>query len=244
MLEINNLRKSFGSLCVTDGISLDIANGARHCVIGPNGAGKSTLVNLISGDLFPDSGSIQFEGKPITRLKSWERSQIGLTRTYQIATGYPEMSIAENMLIAMKRSDRIRQNTLTNRFDFAQHIESAVDLLRRTGIGADISTLAKNLSYGDVKQLELAMALATEPKLLILDEPLAGVGKDESARIVSIIKAIPRKITVVLIEHDMEAVFQIADTITVLLEGRELITAPPDQIRSNAAVRIAYLGND
>ena len=243
MLKIKNLKKAFGSLTVTDDLSLTITAGARHCIIGPNGAGKSTLVNLIAGDLLQDSGDILFNDNSITKFKQWQRATLGLTRAYQIATGFPSASLIENLLLALNRPKHIRSNMWRDRFSFFEDIQHATDILRRVGFNGDLTVPASSLSYGEMKQLELAMALSTNPKLLILDEPLAGVSREESSQIVSIIKNIPDDITLVVIEHDMDAVFQIADTITVLVEGRELVTGSPDTIRSSTEVRTAYLGD-
>lgn len=243
MLDIKNLSKAFGRLSVTDSLTLSIEKGSKHCIIGPNGAGKSTLVNLIAGDLHPDSGEIAFMGKPITHLKSWQRAELGLTRAYQIATGFPSATLIENILLALQRPFGVRANMFRQRFAYPDDIKEAMQFLRQVGFNGDFYAPARNLSYGEMKQLELAMALSTKPSLLILDEPLAGVSRDESSQIVSIIQNISRDITLVLIEHDMDAVFQIADTITVLVEGRELITGTPESIRASHQVKTAYLGD-
>ena len=243
ILQLRDLTKRFGGLVATDSVTLDVAEGEVHAVIGPNGAGKTTLVGQISGEIRPDRGQIFFAGQPITRSPVHVRSLLGIARSFQITSVFPGFTVTANVALAVQAhaghsfrfwTDATRDGTLLA--PAAQYLE----LVGLTGRAGDV---AATLSHGEHRQLELAMALATEPKLLLLDEPTAGVGGDESARMVELLRSIKGRFTILLIEHDMDAVFALADRITVLDSGRILASGAPGEIRADPAVRQAYLGD-
>jgi branched-chain amino acid transport system ATP-binding protein len=228
LLAITALDKRFGGLAVADGITLDVLAGELHAVIGPNGAGKTSLVNLIAGVLAPDGGEIHFAGQDITRLSVPARARLGLSRSFQITALVPSFSVRENVALAAQR-----------------HGGNGVDdALEQVGLSSRAALRAENLSHGEKRALELAMALAQRPKLLLLDEPLAGAGPEESARIVALLRALKGQYPMLLIEHDMDAVFALADRISVLVQGRVVASGAPEKIRADHAVREAYLGEE
>ncbi len=228
LLAITALQKRFGGLAVADGITLDVQAGELHAVIGPNGAGKTSLVNLIAGVLAPDGGDIHFAGQDITRLSVPARARLGLARSFQITALVPSFSVRENVALAAQR-----------------HGGEGVDAaLEQVGLSSRAALRAQNLSHGEKRALELAMALAQRPKLLLLDEPLAGAGPEESARIVALLRGLKGQYPMLLIEHDMDAVFALADRISVLVQGRVVASGAPEKIRADQAVREAYLGEE
>jgi branched-chain amino acid transport system ATP-binding protein len=241
-LQIKGLCKSFGSLIATDDLHLDIAEGEIHAIIGPNGAGKTTLIAQLSGELRPDRGRVSFAGQDITALSMPARAGLGLARSFQITSIFGDFSALDNVALAVQahagHSFRFwrpasEDNAL---YDPARHV------LERIGLGERAEETAANLSHGEQRQLEIAMALATDPSVMLLDEPMAGMGRDESANMVDILCGLKGQLTIVLIEHDMDAVFALADRITVLVYGRAIATGRPEDIRANEAVRAAYLG--
>ena len=244
LLRLAHVRKAYGALVVTDDVNLEVSAGELHAIIGPNGAGKTTLIHQISGLLAPDSGRLLFAGEDITRLAMHERVRRGLARTFQITSVLPGFSALENVALAVQArsgssfrffGDAASESALNGA---AMEFVALVGLERRAGIPAGL------LSHGEKRQLELAVALATEPKLLLLDEPLAGTGHEESERVVEILRGLKRRYTIVLIEHDMEAVFALADRVSVLVYGRVIATDTPERVRANAEVRAAYLGEE
>jgi len=244
LLHIDGLTRRFGGVLATDGVTLSIPRGEFHAVIGPNGAGKTTLIGLLAGEIAPQGGSIHFDGADITRLPTFRRSQRGLARSFQITSLFPEFTALDNLALAVQAhaghsfrffADARRDPTLR---------EPARAALERVGLGARADTRVEVLSHGERRQLEIAMALATAPRLLLLDEPMAGMGPDESARMLSLLRELKGSVTILLIEHDMEAVFALADRITVLVYGRIIACGAPAAIRTDAAVREAYLGDD
>lgn len=244
LLSLRNLRKRFGGLAVTDDVSLDVTPGEIHAVIGPNGAGKTTLINEISGVLPLDSGQILFEGRDITALSMPRRARLGLARSFQITSVIPAFTALENVALAV-------QAGAGSSFRFLRPAASEVRLnapamlaLDQVGIAGRAHTPAGAMSHGEKRQLELAIALATQPRLLLLDEPLAGAGPEETERLVGILRGLKQRYTIVLVEHDMQAVFAMADRISVLVYGRVIATGTPEAIRGNAEVRAAYLGED
>jgi branched-chain amino acid transport system ATP-binding protein len=244
LLEVRELRKAFGALRATDGVDLDIRDGETHAVIGPNGAGKTTLIGQLSGMLNPDSGRIRFAGEDITRLAAPARSKKGLARSFQITSIYREFSALDNVALAV-------QAHAGHSFRFwrparrePQLREPARKILQQVGLGARADVIAANLAHGEQRQLEIAMALATAPRLLLLDEPVAGMGTEESQRMVRFLGTLKGATTMILVEHDMDAVFSLADRISVLVYGRIIATGAPQEIRANAGVRAAYLGED
>ena len=243
-LEARTLRKSFGGLTATDNLSLEVAEGEIHAVIGPNGAGKTTFVNLLSGLMKPDAGDILFEGRDITRLSAPARVRQGLARSFQITSIFRDFTVLENVMLSVQAGQG-------HSFRFwapAAKDESlrgpARELLEKVGLGDRIDVVAGNLAHGEQRQLEIAISLATHPRLLLLDEPMAGMGPEESQGMIDFLKALKGEYTMLLIEHDMDAVFALADRITVLVYGQAIATGTPDEIRGDAAVRAAYLGDD
>jgi branched-chain amino acid transport system ATP-binding protein len=242
LLATKNLRKSFGALVATDGVDFDVREGETHAVIGPNGAGKTTFIKQLSGELRPDAGEIRFGGDEITGLPAQRRSRKGLARSFQITSIYRDFSALDNVALAVQahagHSFRFwgsARNDLSLR-------RPAMEILDSIGLSERAQALAANLSHGEQRQLEIAMALATRPRLLLLDEPVAGMGTDESARMVEFLATLKGTKTIVLVEHDMDAVFSLADRISVLVYGRIIATGTPAEIRANAEVRAAYLG--
>jgi branched-chain amino acid transport system ATP-binding protein len=242
LLEIEGLTKRFGGVVAADGISLAILPGELHAIIGPNGAGKSTLIAQLSGEIVPDSGHIRFEGRDITALPVYRRSQLGLARSFQVTTLFSDFSAMDNVALSV-------QAHAGHSFRFWRDARGEADLrdparsaLIRVGLGERAGTLVADLSHGERRQLEIAMALAARPRMLLLDEPMAGMGLDDSARLVEILRTLKGDITVMLIEHDIDAVFALADRISVLVYGRIIASGDPAVIRTDVAVREAYLG--
>jgi branched-chain amino acid transport system ATP-binding protein len=243
LLRVENLVRRFGGIVATDHLSLDVAKGELHAIIGPNGAGKTTLISQLTGQLQPDSGAIRFAGRDITRLPAYRRSALGLARSFQITSLLPDFSALDNVALAAQAHDghsfHFWRNARTER-----HLRTAaMAALERVGLSHRAETVVSRLSHGEQRELELAVALTTSPQLLLLDEPMAGLGSTESARMVKLLQELRREVTIVLVEHDMEAVFALADRITVLVYGRVIASDVPAAIRSNEEVRRAYLGD-
>jgi branched-chain amino acid transport system ATP-binding protein len=243
-LKARSLQKSFGGLTATDNLSLEATRGEIHAVIGPNGAGKTTLVQLLSGMLKPDGGEILFEGRDITRLSAPARVNQGLARSFQITSIFRNFSVLENVMLSVQAG----QGHSFRFWKPAAKDESlrapARELLEKVGLGERTYVLAGNLAHGEQRQLEIAISLATNPSFLLLDEPMAGMGPEESQAMIDFLKALKGEYTMLLIEHDMDAVFALADRITVLVYGKAIATGAPDEIRNDAAVRAAYLGEE
>lgn len=244
ILEVHNLCKSFGGVVATDNVNLQVTEGEIHALIGPNGAGKTTLISQLSGLLTPDSGSIFFQGNDITGLPPYRFSQAGLARSFQITSVFQELSLQDNVALAVQahagHAFRFWRNT---RKDQALQ-KPALDYLSRVGLADRADWLASEVSHGERRQLEIAMALATDPVLLLLDEPMAGMGKDESAELIDILNRLRGAKTLLLVEHDMDAVFALADRISVLVYGKVIASGTPAEIKSDTRVRNAYLGED
>lgn len=242
LLEIDRLTKRFGGVVAADAISLIIPEGELHAIIGPNGAGKSTLIGQLSGEVTPDSGRIRFGTQEITSLPVYRRSQLGLARSFQVTTLFPDFTALDNVaLSAQAHSGHSFRFWHDARSEIALR-EPARAALARVGLAERAATLVADLSHGERRQLEIAMALAGRPRMLLLDEPMAGMGPEESTRLVKLLAALKGAITVMLIEHDIDAVFALADRISVLVYGRIIATGDPAAIRSDPAVREAYLG--
>ena len=244
LLQVQDLLKTFGGITATDHLTLDVREGELHAVIGPNGAGKTTFITQLSGMLAPTSGSIRFDGEDITRLSAVERVRRGIARSFQITSLWPALTLLENVMLAVQA----RQGHAFRFWKPATAAESlrepAMQSLLRVGL-ADKATLpAQALSHGEQRQLELAVTLATGPRLLLLDEPMAGMGGDDSQRVVALLRELKNHYTILLVEHDMDAVFALADRISVLVYGHCVATGTPDEIRLNAEVRAAYLGEE
>jgi branched-chain amino acid transport system ATP-binding protein len=242
LLEIRNLTKRFGGVLASDGISFAVPAGELHAVIGPNGAGKTTLIGELAGETRPDAGQIFFAGRDITNWPAWRRSALGLARSFQITSLFQDFTVLDNVALAVQahagHSFRFWQPA--RRVTKLRHPARAA--LARVGLERREGELCASLSHGEHRQLELAMALATRPRMLLLDEPLAGMGPEESARMVALLSELKQEQTILLIEHDMDAVFRLADRITVLVDGRVIASGLPEEIRADAAVRAAYLG--
>jgi branched-chain amino acid transport system ATP-binding protein len=242
LLEIERLSKRFGGVVASDAIALAVPQGELHAIIGPNGAGKTTLISQLAGEIAPDAGHIRFAGRDITALPIFRRSQLGLARSFQITSLFLDFTVLDNVALAV-------QAHAGHSFRFWHDARSQSELrtparaaLARVGLAGRADVVVSNLSHGEHRQLEIAMALATTPRMLLLDEPMAGMGPDESARMVKTLRELKRELTILLIEHDMEAVFALADRITVLVYGRIIASGTPEAIRANAEVRQAYLG--
>ena len=242
ILQTEKLDKQFGGIHAVRGVDLAVAENRIHAIIGPNGAGKTTLVAQLAGALRPDSGKIRFAGKDITNLSRHRRAQMGLVRSFQITSVILPMTLLENVMLAV-------QSTAGHSFRFWSPVEKDADLRERAmcnlaGVGLDLraDVVAGTASHGEQRRLELAMALALNPRLLLLDEPMAGMSVQESGKMIALLNQLKGKITVLLIEHDMDAVFTLADTISVLVNGRIIADGSLKQIRENAEVQRAYLG--
>jgi len=242
LLRVENLGKRFGGIVATDNLDLSIADGELHAIIGPNGAGKTTLIAQLSGQLAPDSGHIQFAGADITALPTYRRSALGLARSFQITSLFLDLTALDNVALAVQAHAGHSFRFWRNARDEAELRGPARTALERVGLQGRRDLRASALSHGEHRLLELAMALASQPRMLLLDEPMAGLGPDESARMVSMLRELKKELTILLVEHDMEAVFALADRITVLVYGRVIASGRPEEIRKNAQVRDAYLG--
>ena len=243
LLRIENLVRRFGGIVATDHVSLEVGEGELHAIIGPNGAGKTTLISQLTGQLLPYSGSVYLAGRDITRLPAYRRSALGLARSFQITSLLPDFTAADNVALAAQAHDghsfHFWRNARTER-----HLrETAQTALDRVGLGGRADVVVSRLSHGEQRELELAVALATKPRLLLLDEPMAGLGVTESARMVKLLQELRREVSIVLVEHDMDAVFALADRISVLVYGRVIASGTPSEIRQNEEVKRAYLGD-
>ena len=243
ILELKAIEKAFGALKVTDGLSLAVQDGETHAIIGPNGAGKTTLMHQISGALVPDAGRIHFAGRDVTELPMPARARLGFARTFQITHVLPRFTALENVALAVQA-----RSGSSFRFWRSAAAEGALNrlgmqALGTLGVAAQAAMHAGALSHGEKRRLEIAIALAQAPKLLLLDEPMAGAGADETRGLVHTLKGLRRRYTIVLVEHDMQAVFALADRVSVLVEGRIIATGTPEAVRKDAAVRAAYLGD-
>ena len=244
ILATHNMIKRFGGLIATDSLDFEVTPGELHAVIGPNGAGKTTLVKQLIGELIPDAGQVMFDGADITRLPSYRRALLGMSRSYQITSIFPEFTALENVAIAAQAHTGASFGTwqpaardeILNRLAF--------QFLEEVGLSAKAGRRpASELAHGERRQLEIAMALVSQPKLLLLDEPMAGMGRQESEAMVKLLASLKRRYSIVLVEHDMDAVFALADRITVLVYGRKIACGSPSEVRTNADVKKAYLGD-
>jgi branched-chain amino acid transport system ATP-binding protein len=241
---VRQLSKNFGALRATDQVDLEVSAGETHAIIGPNGAGKTTLIGQLAGNLRPDAGAIRFSGEDITRMPAHARSHRGLSRSFQITSVYREFTALENVALAV-------QAHAGHSFRFWRPARSdpsltrpALEFLSKVGLEERADVLSANLSHGEQRQLEIAMALASKPRLLLLDEPVAGMGIEESQRMIGFLGSLKGSATIVLVEHDMDAVFTLADRISVLVYGRIIATGAPAEIRANSEVQKAYLGEE
>ena len=243
LLEADSLVRRFGGLAAVDGVSLALRRGCLHAVIGPNGAGKSTLTNLLSGELPPTQGRIRIGGVDATGWPNWRFARAGVGRSFQRTNVLREMTVMENVRLAAQVRCTPPGRLLRRAAREAPPMRAAGRALERVGLQAHAGRLAASLSHGGLRQLEIAMVLATDPQVLLLDEPLAGMGPEEAERIVLLLRALAVDHAVLLIEHDMDVVFAVADTLTVMVDGRVLDEGPPEHIRASARVQDAYLGH-
>lgn len=244
LLRTECLVKRYGGLLVTDQVSLDIKPGELHAIIGPNGAGKTTLINQLSGELSPNEGNVMFSGEEVTALPIHQRARMGLLRSYQITSIFEDFTVLENVVLsamaAKEHAFRFWQPMLAQ----AAFVRSADEALQATGLAARAEVPAADLAYGERRQLELAMALAAQPKFLLLDEPMAGMSVQESSAVVSLLKQLKGRYAILLIEHDMDAVFALADRISVLVYGKVMFSGTPEEIRNHPEVKAIYLGEE
>ena len=244
LLEVRGLTKSFGALLASDSVDLEVLEGETHAIIGPNGAGKTTLIGQLAGDLVPDRGRVRFAGEDITALSAPARSHRGFARSFQITSIYADFTALDNVMLAVQahagssfrfwspaRAERALQ-------------EPARRVLEEVGLGARAGLPAGSLAHGEQRALEIAMALATRPRLMLLDEPVAGMGAEETQRMIAFLSTLKGGKTLILVEHDMDAVFSLADRVSVLVYGRVIATGTPQEVRANAEVRRAYLGEE
>jgi len=244
VLRLESLQKNFGGLRVTDNVTLDVLPGEMHAIIGPNGAGKTTLINQISGLLLSDSGRIVFSGRDITRLPLHARASLHIARSFQITSVLPGFSALENVALAVQAHSTAQHSFFGNAAAERVLNEPAYAALDEVGLADRAHTRVSQLAHGEKRALELAMALAMEPKLLLLDEPMAGTGHEETERLIATLQRIKGRFPIILVEHDMTAVFALADRISVLVYGRILTTGLPHDVRANPQVIQAYLGDE
>jgi branched-chain amino acid transport system ATP-binding protein len=244
LLETRGLTKRYGGLLVTDHVDLEIRPGELHAIIGPNGAGKTTLVNQLSGELRADAGTIRFAGRDVTGQDIAQRARGGLLRSYQITAVFEEFSVRENVVLAAHGARRHGFGFWRALLDQDDLTAVADPVIEEVGLAMVADTAAGELAYGQRRQLELAMALAAAPRFLLLDEPMAGMSAQESAAVVALLQRLKGRYGILLIEHDMEAVFALADRITVLVYGRVMFCGTPEEIRHHPEVKAIYLGED
>jgi len=244
VLRLSRLSKRFGGVVATDAVTLEVRGGEVHALIGPNGAGKTTLIGQISGALATDAGEIFFEERNLTRRKQHQRVAAGLARSYQITSIFRRSSVLDNLALAV-------QARSGSSFSFWRPLSAETGLFKEAegiavevGLGEKVNAIAATLAHGEQRALEVGLALATRPKLLLLDEPMAGMGPEDSRRMIALIERIRARVTLLLVEHDIDAVFRLADRISVMVNGRVIATGAPEEIRRNAEVRRAYLGDE
>jgi branched-chain amino acid transport system ATP-binding protein len=242
LLEIADLTKRFGGVIASDRISLTLRRGELHAIIGPNGAGKTTLIGQLTGEIAPDAGSVRFDGRDITALPVYRRSAIGLARSFQITSLFLDFTALDNVALAVQAHAGHSFHFWRDARSDSELREPARAALVNAGLGERANVLSADLSHGERRQLEIAMALATSPRMLLLDEPMAGMGPEESVRLIEILRRLKGGVTILLIEHDMDAVFALADRISVLVYGRIIASGDPAAIRADPVVRQAYLG--
>jgi branched-chain amino acid transport system ATP-binding protein len=243
ILQVKNLVKSYGALRVTNDVSLSVRHRELHAIIGPNGAGKTSLINQISGELSSHSGTVVFNGVDVTPFEVHDRAKRGLMRSYQITSVFEHFTVMENVMLAALGTKSHAfgfWKPLMQRKEFHPH---ALEALRATGLDARAGSAVSDISYGERRQLEVAMALASQPKFLLLDEPMAGMSPQECATVVALLKQLKQQYGILLIEHDMDAVFALADRVTVMVDGKVLLSGTPDEIRNHPEVRSVYLGD-
>jgi branched-chain amino acid transport system ATP-binding protein len=243
VLSARGLTKSFGAFTAIDSVDLDVTSGTVHAVIGPNGAGKTTLFNVLTGQLRPTRGEVFFGGEPLEGLAPHQRAHLGMARSFQITSAYPELTVRENVRLAAQAVDRsVRRTVLRPALSFSGPVGVADEVMERTGLTRVADIAADNLSHGLSRRLEIAMALASRPKLLLLDEPLSGMGIDDIAGMEALLRSLAPEHTLLLVEHNMPVTLAVADRVTVLVGGKVLTEGTPRQVADHEQVREAYLG--
>jgi branched-chain amino acid transport system ATP-binding protein len=244
LLIVDKMIKRYGGLLATDSLSLSVKQGELHAIIGPNGAGKTTLIKQLSGEISSDSGSVSVSGREIRRMSEAARSHLGLARSFQVTSLFQNFTVLENVMLAVQAHNGHSFRFWKKASETTSIVEPALATLHQIGLQEKRDTVVYALSHGEQRQLEIAVALATKPKLLLLDEPMAGMSVEDSANLVEILKGLKSTYSILLIEHDMDAVFSLADRITVLVYGKAIATGTPEEIRENSEVRQAYLGEE
>lgn len=241
-LEVRQLTKRFGGIMAVNGVNLTVESGGRHAIIGPNGAGKSTLFNLIAGEHTATSGRVLLDGRDVTKLAVNERANLGLGHTFQRNNLFLGLTTFENVRLAVQHRQHVNRHILTPIDQFAALKKATADLLHHTGLYEQRNVAASTLAYGQQRALEIALALATEPTVLLLDEPTAGMSPAETLEMTKLIESLPRTLTMLIVEHDMDVIFSLADTITVLHYGQVITSGAPEEVRRDAQVQEIYLG--
>jgi branched-chain amino acid transport system ATP-binding protein len=244
ILEVKDLYKHFGNLAAVNGVNLSIGQGKRHAIIGPNGAGKTTLFNLLSGRFKPTQGQILFHGEDITGMSPYRISRLGIARSFQIINVFPQLSVFENIHAVLMSKHHIRYHFLRNLKKWKNVTEETFPLLEQIGLLDKKEVLAGFLSYGEQRALEVGLTIASDPELILLDEPTAGMSMDETRQAIKLIDRVTQGKTLVIIEHDMEVIFSLADLITVMQYGEVVTTGAPEEIRKDQRVKDAYLGGN
>jgi branched-chain amino acid transport system ATP-binding protein len=243
LLKVSDLTKCFAEIFATNNLSFDVRRGETHAFIGPNGAGKTTLIAQLQGELRPDAGSIRFDGRDITNEPAFRRAALGIARSFQITSVFPKFTALSNVAFAVQAQAGHSFRFWRDASGDHRLVEPALEAIELVGLLDRAHTKAENLSHGERRQLEIAMALAMRPTLLLLDEPMAGMGRSDGARMIRLLADLKHSYTIVLVEHDMDMVFSLADRISVLVAGQTVATGRPEEIRGNAEVRAAYLGH-
>lgn len=244
LLVAERMTRRFGGLVANQDVCISLERGKLHALLGPNGAGKSTCINMLSGDLPPSEGTIRFMGRDITALSAAQRSQVGIGRSYQRTNIFPQFTVLENVRLAAQSRRQQPWRIFSRAMQQQWALQKARACIEEAGLGKRVDWTAGVLSHGEQRQLEIAMVLATDAQVLLLDEPLAGMGSDESAKMVEVLKRLRQTRAILLVEHDMDAVFAVADVITVMVNGQVLESGPPEQIKASVAVQQAYLGSE
>ena len=244
LLVADKITRRFGGLVANQDVALTLERGKLHALLGPNGAGKSTCINMLSGDLPPSDGRILYQGRDITGLSAAERSRVGIGRSYQRTNIFPKFTVLENVRLAAQSRRQQPWRIFSQAMKLQWSIDKAMVCIAEAGLAGNEGRLAGVMSHGAQRQLEIAMVLATDAQVLLLDEPLAGMGSEESAKMVEVLKRLRETRAILLVEHDMDAVFAVADTITVMVNGQVLESGPPAQIKASVAVQEAYLGQE
>lgn len=244
LLVADRITRRFGGLLANQDVCLSLERGSLHALLGPNGAGKSTCINMLSGDLAPSAGTIRYQGRDITAMSAAQRSQVGIGRSYQRTNIFAKFTVLENVRLAAQSRRQDAWRIFSKAANLRWALDKAVAAIEEAGLGGRAERIAGLLSHGEQRQLEIAMVLATDAQVLLLDEPLAGMGSDESALMVDMLKRLRQSRAILLVEHDMEAVFAVANRITVMVDGVVLESGPPEQIRASLAVQEAYLGQE